>query len=176
LVVMFDTYGPKYPRRYLVTTRFLRRIYKYIQRLSTHLSNLIETNLSSKGNYINVHGKKFFKRAFLKIRRKLNPIKQDLPEVLVRVHASQMSMAKQRSRHFRQPRRFDGRLVLFRASHQPFGIYPNPTLGWESIVGDSIEVYEVPGHHSSLIYEPRVRKLQEKLNEIIKEVQDGEGG
>jgi thioesterase domain-containing protein len=34
-------------------------------------------------------------------------------------------------------------------------------------VGEDIEVFEIPGHHTSIIYEPRVHVLAERLNKIL---------
>ena len=82
-----------------------------------------------------------------------------------------MNAARRKKRYMREERRFGGRLVLFRAEKQPLGIYPDPKLGWGTVVGDNIEVYEIPGHHTSIIYEPRVHILAEKLSQILSETQ-----
>jgi amino acid adenylation domain-containing protein len=171
LVVMFDAYGPNYPQRLPGGSRFKRRLYKVVDRLNTHLGNLADTNWNGKVSYIITKSNKmvnrFSRRFLIHINRLLHP----LPKELRRVRKAQFESAGKRKRYVREPRRFCGRLVLFRASHQPSRIREDPKLGWGAVVGEEIEVYEIPGHHTSIIYEPRVRLLAEKLNQILLQTQ-----
>jgi thioesterase domain-containing protein len=57
-------------------------------------------------------------------------------------------------------------VTLFRASHQPRGIVADPTLGWGPIASN-LEIYETPGHHGALVYEPRSRVLARQLTEAL---------
>lgn len=171
LVVMFDAYGPDYPKRRPGTTRFRRRIYKYIRRLDTHWSNLLSSDMHGRWVYLHHKSKKYFKRVRIKFSNKLEGMTHPLPKELRKIQNTHMGAAKKKKkRHQREPRRFGGRLVLFRANKQPLGIYPDPFLGWDKVTGDQIEVYEVPGHHTSIIYDPRVHVLAGKLNEILREI------
>ena len=65
------------------------------------------------------------------------------------------------------PRVYPGKVTLFRASNQPLGIYPDPTLGWEALVAGDLEIHEVPGHHGSLVKEPYVPVLAKELEHCI---------
>lgn len=67
------------------------------------------------------------------------------------------------------PKSYSGKVTLFRASIQPYGLVPNPTLGWETLVND-IEVHEVFGHHTSIVAEPYVRGLAVLLNEHLDKI------
>jgi thioesterase domain-containing protein len=90
---------------------------------------------------------------------------------LQKIQNAHMGAAKnKKKRHQREPRRFGGRMVLFKADKQPLGIYPDPFLGWDTVAGNQIEVYEVPGHHTSIIYEPRVQSLASRFNHILQEI------
>jgi amino acid adenylation domain-containing protein len=171
LVVLFDAYGPNYPHRKPGTSRLRRKFYKYWRRIDTHLSNLMYTDLQGKLIYIRVKGRKLVNRISRRIVLSMNRIRNPMPPELKRVRSAHMGAAKRKKRYMRETRRFSGRLVLFRATNQPLGIYPDPKLGWGAVVGDDIEVYEIPGHHTSIIYEPRVHLLAEKLNPIIDEIQ-----
>lgn len=172
LVVMIDAYGPNYPRRLPGTSRVRRKIYKYLRRIQTHLSNLTYTDWRGRLTYVQVKGRKLIKRLNRRLRKKINQVRNPLPRELRQVRNVHMGAAKRKKRHMREQRRFDGRLVLFRADNQPLGIYPDPKLGWGAVVGDYIEVYEIPGHHTSIIYEPRAPVLAQKLNQILDELQD----
>ncbi len=172
LVVMFDAYGPGYPRRLPTTNRIKRKLFKYIRRFETHWSNLRYTDWRGRMLYMRIKLPRLFRRIQRRLRSQLDQLLHPLPAELRRVRSANRGVARRRKRFMREPRRFDGRLVLFRAEKQPLGIYYNPRLGWENVVGDQIEVYEVPGHHTSIIYEPRVPVVAKKLNEILQAVQE----
>lgn len=70
-----------------------------------------------------------------------------------------------------QPEVYSGKAILFRASEQPPGCYPDPQLGWGNLVTGGLEVYDIPGSHSeSLLYEERsVRVLGKQLKACLDE-------
>jgi amino acid adenylation domain-containing protein len=169
LVVMFDAYGPNYPKRLPSTSRLRRKVFKYLRRIDTHLSNLRYTDWQGRVNYIRVKLPKLYNRVTRRVRDRVDQVMHPVPSQLRRVRSANMNAARRKKRYMREERRFDGRLVLFRAQKQPLGIYPDPKLGWGTVVGDNIEVYEIPGHHTSIIYEPRVHILADKLSQILSE-------
>jgi len=169
LVAMFDAYGPGYPRRLPSTSRLRRKIFKYLRRIDTHISNMRYTNWQGQMGYLRVKIPKLYNRITRRIKNKFDQILNPVPRQLKRVQAAHMGAARRKKRSMREQRRFGGRLVLFRAAKQPLGIYPDPNLGWGKVVGDGIEVYEIPGHHTSIIYEPRVHVLADLFNRILAE-------
>jgi amino acid adenylation domain-containing protein len=169
LVVMFDAYGPNYPRRKPGVSRLRRRFYKVMRRIDTHLGNLAATNWRGRILYFRLKGQKLYNRFQRWLSQRFDQIMHPLPLELRKIRSAHMGVAKKKNRRKRELRRFGGRLVLFRAAKQPLGIYPDPTLGWSKVAGDDIEIYEIPGHHTSIIYEPRVSVLAEKLNRILTE-------
>ena len=171
LVVMFDAYGPNYPKRLPSTSRLRRKVFKYMRRIDTHISNLRYTDWQGRVTYVSVKLPKLYNRFARRVKNKVDQILHPVPRQLARVRTAHMNAARRKKRYMREERRFDGRLVLFRAEKQPLGIYPDPKLGWSTVVGDKIEVYEIPGHHTSIIYEPRVHILTEKLSQILSETQ-----
>lgn len=62
---------------------------------------------------------------------------------------------------------YPGRLVLFLADHQPRGVRRNPALGWQTLAQNEIEVHTIPGYHYTIMVEPRVRYLAEKLKPYL---------
>ena len=170
VVIMFDAYGPGYPRRLPSTSRLRRKIFKYMRRIDTHMSNLRYTDWQGRMAYIRVKLPKLYARITRRIRNQVDQVLHPVPAQLKRIKSAHMGAAKRKKRYMREARRFGGRLVLFRAEKQPLGIYPDPKLGWGAVVGEEIEVYEIPGHHTSIIYEPRVHVLAEILNQVLMEI------
>ncbi|NEP08027.1 MAG: hypothetical protein F6K34_26595, partial [Okeania sp. SIO4D6] len=62
-----------------------------------------------------------------------------------------------------EARPYPGNIVLFNASEQLIDIGGDRTLGWRDCVGGEIEIHEIPGEHFSIIREPQVRVLAERL-------------
>ena len=171
LVAMFDAYGPNYPKRLPSTSRMRRKIFKYLRRIDTHLSNLRFTDWQGRVTYLGVKIPKLYNRLARRVKNKVEQILHPVPRQLARIRSAHMNAARRKKRYMREARRFGGRLVLFRAEKQPLGIYPDAKLGWGAVADDNLEVYEIPGHHTSIIYEPRVHILAEKLSQILTETQ-----
>ncbi|NEP09078.1 MAG: amino acid adenylation domain-containing protein [Symploca sp. SIO2C1] len=62
-----------------------------------------------------------------------------------------------------EARPYPGNIVLFNASQQPIDLGGDRTLGWGDFVAGEIEIHEIPGEHFSIIREPQVQVLAEKL-------------
>jgi amino acid adenylation domain-containing protein len=59
---------------------------------------------------------------------------------------------------------FDGTLI----DDTPYAdIYSEPLLGWEKRTTEGVRVYKVPGGHSSMLQEPNVQDLAEKMQAYI---------
>ncbi|WP_017717583.1 non-ribosomal peptide synthetase [Kamptonema formosum] len=69
------------------------------------------------------------------------------------------------------PQVYPGRVTLFRSIERPTRKYYEPFLGWEELAAGGVEVVEVPGHHKTLILEPYVRFLAEKLRVCVDKAQ-----
>jgi amino acid adenylation domain-containing protein len=67
------------------------------------------------------------------------------------------------------PQVYPGQATLFRTRHQPTGVYYDPLFGWGSLVVGGLEIRDVPGLHLTLLTEPCVRVLGEKLRACIDE-------
>ncbi|PSN15082.1 hypothetical protein C7293_08775 [filamentous cyanobacterium CCT1] len=82
---------------------------------------------------------------------------------------------------------YDGELLLFRATRkvvdsatsgiddEPFvNIYSDPELGWGVRTTASVQVYDVPGGHSSMLQEPNVAIMAEQMQHYIESVLEQE--
>jgi thioesterase domain-containing protein len=74
-----------------------------------------------------------------------------------------------------QPRLFPGRITVFRAREEHRALaamldHPaqhEPDYGWSELSAESIAVRQVPGNHSSMIYEPQVAGLATELDAAL---------
>ena len=62
-----------------------------------------------------------------------------------------------------KPKPYKGKATLFRATEQPYGIYPDRTCGWSEYALGGLEIHDVPGHHGAIVREPRVPILVQEL-------------
>jgi aspartate racemase len=67
------------------------------------------------------------------------------------------------------PQVYPGQATLFRTRHQPTRVYYDPLFGWGSLVAGGLEICDVPGLHFTLLTEPCVQVLGEKLRACIDE-------
>jgi natural product biosynthesis luciferase-like monooxygenase protein len=58
-------------------------------------------------------------------------------------------------------------VTFFRASKQPLGIVPDPTLGWGALLDGNLEIHEIEAHHQNILIEPPVRSLAERLTACL---------
>jgi thioesterase domain-containing protein len=65
------------------------------------------------------------------------------------------------------PKRYPGRLTLFRACTRPLLHSQDADLGWREWVTGGVEIISVPGHHLSILKEPSVRVLARNLQSAV---------
>jgi thioesterase domain-containing protein len=62
-----------------------------------------------------------------------------------------------------EPKRYPGRITLFRANERLADVSVDPTEEWLKLAGDGVEVHVVPGDHYSILKEPSVLVTAEWL-------------
>jgi thioesterase domain-containing protein len=65
-----------------------------------------------------------------------------------------------------RPEPIAARVVLIRPSDRPQ--VPDLKIGWEQVLGDHVEVYDVAGDHISMFLDPHVDSLAACLNRCLK--------
>lgn len=175
VLALFDTWGPDYWYLPGVTPLQLR-ITSMLERIDLHYGNF----LASQGTREKV---RYLKAKWTRLRNRLTHhwrrTIRTLPNLPTRI-ANPPSRALRKvadsalraTEHY-VPRPYPGRITLFRASKQPAGIVPDPQLGWGRVALGGVEVYEVPGHHGAIVYEPRIKILAERLRRCLWTEQDG---
>ena len=89
-----------------------------------------------------------------------------LPKALEAVHEANIKAANS---YIHKP--YSGRVILFRAKEQPPGFYQDPKLGWGRLVLGRLDVHEIPGLHWTIVREPNVQVLAEKLRACLDKTQ-----
>jgi acyl-CoA synthetase (AMP-forming)/AMP-acid ligase II/thioesterase domain-containing protein len=62
-----------------------------------------------------------------------------------------------------------GRLELFRVEEPHVGGYDYPEMGWHGMAKDGIAIHEIPGAHLTMLSEPAVRVIAERLLAALRE-------
>jgi thioesterase domain-containing protein/acyl carrier protein len=65
-----------------------------------------------------------------------------------------------------------GRITVFRIQKQPYTRIRDAHLGWGKRAAGGIDVHTIPGEHNTILREPHVQVLAQKLNECIRRAQD----
>ncbi len=67
------------------------------------------------------------------------------------------------------PQVYPGRITLFQAKEATldFSYYPVTQLGWGELAAGGLDIYEIPGSHLSMVQEPHVQVLAEKLSACL---------
>jgi len=166
LVAMFDTHSPNYRKRRPGMTRdktILRRRWRHAAK---HLTNLGGLDLQGQYHYLRLRVPSYISRLRLWFHNKYQEMRYPLPEDLKKVRKAN----KRAARYELLKPEFEGKLVLFRATNQPFWLIPDPLLGWGEIAQQRIEVIPVEGHHDTLLWEPQVANVAKALKQILDEL------
>jgi amino acid adenylation domain-containing protein len=80
----------------------------------------------------------------------------------------QIQMAHGRASLAYRPRPYPGKITLFRALDHCIDYEPQPDLGWGTVVQGGVEIYDVPGDHTTLFSDDNVVQiLARKVKECI---------
>ena len=164
LLALFDTVNPAFSRslpfprsiRYQWTQFFLR-LSHYAECLwdASPLAqklNLLVTPLQTRGNQF------LWRTGYALFRSMGYPIPACLQD-----HLKFFVFAAKRY----HPRPYSGRVTLFRAARHDPQYGPDPKLGWAEVAKEGVDVHEVPGDHISILDDPGVGVLAEKLRSCI---------
>jgi len=179
LVVLLDTYAPGHPRLLPDVTLRSHKLYFLKQRTELHVETLRMLDHKGRRDYlVQRAGKlpKMLKQGIKNKYRKIAPkfyraVGHNLPESLQKSHNAILDAYLNYV-----PKAYPGRVTLFRAKTQLKGVYPEPMMGWDELVTGELEILEVPGYHGTIVVEPRVRFLAEKLSDSLAKAQKAESG
>ncbi len=71
------------------------------------------------------------------------------------------------------PRPCKGSVTLFRCTSRSLGDHPDYLMGWRHLARAGVHVEETPGDHVTMLMEPHVRVLAEKLCACLRNASSG---
>jgi thioesterase domain-containing protein/acyl carrier protein len=170
VLALFDTQGPDYLSMVKDMSPLRRRATRFFERVDLHMGNLlVAEGLKGKLAYVatkSARVRKNLAKAGIGYWKKLKKLSREivdpLPPTLRKV---ENTSRKALDRYV--PKAYPGRITLFRATKQPADFNPDRELGWSRFAEGGVEVYDVPGHHGAIVYEPRVGILARQLTECL---------
>jgi thioesterase domain-containing protein len=183
LLVLFDTWGPGYPK--ISTVRLIRdKTRRATERIYNNVRRLMRLELKEQAAFALEKAQNVKKKTKARNKKRLLKLKERIQTVICNLYITMGCPLPPSLRYLRvreadreahggyTPKAYSGRVTLFRASRQPWGCYPDPTLGWGPLVNGNLEIHEIRGSHShALIREPLVRAVVEKLKPCLDKVQ-----
>ena len=169
MLAFVDSYGPGYPNRLPSTTGVIANTCKLIQYLGKHIDNLRVAPWKGKLAYLRHYAKDGWRRLKMipsAAKERIKEMRQPkIPKEFVEVEKANLRAAR-----MYQPQPYPGTVTLYRAEQQPLGINPDPTLGWGTVGIENLVIHEVPGHHGSILFEPRVEKMAEIVSNYLDDI------
>jgi thioesterase domain-containing protein len=140
-------------------------------RFELHWENFVVTPPGERLTYLQVKTHRFSHATRHNLRQRKNGIRNAVKQRIDRMFwpdsvRSANAAGRWAARDYTAKPDDSFAVTLFRASNQPRGIVADPTLGWGPIASN-LEIYETPGHHGALVYEPRSRVLARQLTEAL---------
>jgi thioesterase domain-containing protein len=149
LLLMIENPRPKYREQRLPGITVLHRVYyKLLRMIDLELTHLRVTHADRRMAYVG-------ERILGDVTKVLVVVERCLDALLARLgvamlHSEAYTLANLVQKHNQayadyQPRPYDGRVVIIRARRQRRGIYPDPMLGWGSVLTGDVGSEEVDG-------------------------------
>jgi thioesterase domain-containing protein len=103
----------------------------------------------------------------------LAPPDVELAQLRRHLHVLQTNL---QARQSYRPQEYPGPITLLRASERSGVVPQDSTLGWGKLATGGVEVQTVPGNHYTMLREPHVQVLAERLRAILRAAQADESG
>lgn len=169
LVALFDTDNlpreapPETPRASGYLRANLRRLRA---RIRFHLGVLVRLDWKARLLYIGEKSRTALGWPARVVSRAYHAIRYPVSPAFTRINEAHLQAARDRIL-----RTYGGRVTLFRASERQLEPGGDPYLRWGEVSRGGVEVHEVPGGHLTILTEPNVRVLAEKLKVCLVQAQ-----
>jgi thioesterase domain-containing protein len=159
LLALFDTGAPGAAKRTPLT-----------KRIRAHIQNIVRIGPPDRMRYVWTRAKAVQEIAHTLLWGRLYRYQPRVAARLARAgrNAAAANMAAYQEY---QLATYSGRLTLFRARETSVGWSTDPDRGWRRIAVEGLEIHEVPGDHISMLEEPQVCGLAERLRECLEKAQ-----
>jgi amino acid adenylation domain-containing protein len=130
-------------------------------RLRHHVQVLLRGKAENSGAYLREKAAglsvRLKRRLWQAVHHATNRVSLPMPAAL-----RERGVADYVAQHAYQPRPYPGAVALFRA-RDTLRPAADRCLGWDQVALAGVTVYDVPGNHTALVYEPHVRVLADHL-------------
>ena len=169
---MIDTFAPGYePRPRLRTPSLLYQLY-------IHCFNLARVKPRRKLGYVLQRIKEIIpKFIWTRLNKSTllidDSLHNELPEIYrnLPIYRTIKQANYKACNSYRLDWHYSGKISLYRSIERPTTVRDYPSLGWDQVTNQEIEIYEIPGHHNTMVHEPNVqilgREIQTHLNKIF---------
>lgn len=175
LLAFFDTHAPGYPKFLPATSRLRAGINHFKFRCSLHWGNLMAVQGWDRAFYIWTKIKKYSYGRYLMLRRLRKQLHDRIEQIFWPTEIVATKQAGHEANDAYETGPYSGCATIFRASVQLGGTYFHPTLGWSDYIKGKLDVYETPGHHGSIVRDPRARVLAAQLTDALHKAQGTPG-
>ncbi len=167
-LVLFDTHAPGFPKYLPSTTAFRKTFGRLRFRLGLHVSNILASTHGQKWEYVQTKAVRLKNQIHAKARRRYRNLADHfaLPRNIRDVQKAGAS-----ANRTYLPKPYPAKMTLLRATEQPYDIYPDRTNGWSDLAIGGLEILDIPGHHGSIMRQPRVPILARTLDACLEKAQ-----
>lgn len=171
LLAFFDTHAPGYPKALPAISFWRAKLNRWKFRISLHAGNLKAARGVQKFSYIWTKIKKWTWGQIVMLRRRKKEWCERIEQYFLPKAILQTRKAGLAAHESYQAKVYGGSATLFRATVQPDGIENHRALGWDEFIKGELIIYDTPGHHGSIVREPRAPVLAAQLKESLEKAQ-----
>jgi amino acid adenylation domain-containing protein len=171
LLAFLDTYAPGYPKVLPVNSVWESYLDRLRFRLSLHWGNLQAASPQERWQYVVRKIGKWSQGRVIRWKRMQTRLARRAEALFWPRKIRESRQAGQFAYTSYRAKKYSGSAVLFRATVPPRGIEVHPTQGWSDFIQGGLEVFDTPGHHGSIVRDPRARVLAEQLTESLRKAQ-----
>ena len=163
LLVMLDCFNHAWRRDLSLSSLFAHKARHALTRTRYHLANLGRLDATRRRSYLKerivMFGQEVRNRALqhvydLSVRRR-----RPVPGI-----ASDVRYANRWAERSYRRQPYSGTVALLRTTDPAGGIYPAPLMGWGGLLQGRVDVYDVPGDHLRMLFEPAIDSVAQVLH------------
>jgi len=139
------------------------KLYRFADRFDFHVRNLLMADAKSQLSYVLDGIQQKIARAFNKVRSK---IFRDPEPSSARIYRQVRETNLQAIRGYK-PQMYPGRITLFMSSEEHVRSSLDSRLAWSKLAADGLEVHLMPGDHLTILRDPHLKVLAERLETCI---------
>jgi aspartate racemase len=156
LVVLFDTFGPNYPRLLPGITPRIFNALRVVRRIQSYWWKFWLLDWKGKLQHLR------FPRIHTWVRDRYGEVRAPARPTTEK-GAYFITPARQKYK----PGNYEGEVLLVRAEKGFLGIRRDPMMGWGEVFSSDFEVCMVPGDHEAMLFGPRSKYVADKLTSYL---------